>query len=300
MEDLHFPGQDAPEPAAPEVSPAPAPEATTPEETKPEDQQPPEGDQPPAPAADVPPTKPRSVYQDLKETRQEKNEFREVSVTALKALGIELKGDETPDQLKALLEQHKPAPAPKPEAPAPSTTDTPPKPADPLEAFAQEQNLDPAALKRLTEIIAQSIPPSQLSEEERSSLKALTEYKDKTEAAEQRRKEDAAIQAEAPSVKTQLAIHDDAELAAVMAEVTRLAHTTEFADKEVSYIVWKNQAELSKLVSPKKPSFESGDQGQDAVPEAEPDLTKGSVTPEMAQKAVTRTRTPSLEVRKVK
>lgn len=303
MEDRHFPGQEeAPAPEAPQVPPAPAPEAPAPE-AKPEDQQPaPEAPKAEAPAPEAPPTKKRSIYDDLKDTRQEKNDLRDVAIAALQAQGIELKGDETVEQLKSLLEQRKAAPpAPKPEAPAPSAPDTPPaKPADPLEAFAQEEGLDPAQLKRLTEIIAGSIPRSELSAEERETLKSLTDYKNKAEAAEQRRSEDATILAEAPSIKTQLAIHDDAELAAVMAEVTRLAHTPEFADKEVSYIVWKKQAELSKLVSPKKPSFETGDLGTDPAPEAEPDLSKGNVTPEAVQRAVTRTRAPALEVRKQK
>lgn len=41
-----------------------------------------------------------------------------------------------------------------------------------------------------------------------------------------------------------------------MKEIVKLSHTAEFHDKEVDYIVWKRKAELSKLISPKKPSFE--------------------------------------------
>jgi hypothetical protein len=293
-ETLHFPGQDAPEPEAPEV-PAPAPDAPKAPETKTEEQ-PPAGDPPQDPPAEVPPTKPRSIYQDLKETRQEKNELRDVAIAALQAQGIELKGDETPEQLKSLLEQHKAAPpAPKPEVPAPSAPETPP--ADPLEAFAKEEGLDPDQLKRLTDIIAKRIPASQLSAEEKETLEGLKAFKAKADADEQRRTEDAAIQAEAPNVKKTLEIQDDGELAAVMAEVTRLAHTPQFADKEVDYIVFRNREALAKLVSPKKPSFEAGDQGIDPAPEAEPDLTKGSVTPEMVQRSTSASNS-ALEVRK--
>jgi biotin carboxylase len=45
-------------------------------------------------------------------------------------------------------------------------------------------------------------------------------------------------------------------------------------------------AELAKLVSPKKPSFESGDIRPDAEPESDIDFSKGGVTPETMSRVV--------------
>lgn len=102
-------------------------------------------------------------------------------------------------------------------------------------------------------------------------------------------------------MKTQLVIHDDAELDTVMKEIVRLSHTAEFHDKEVDYIVWKNKDALSKLVSPKKPSFESGGSPAEAAPEAEPDFSAGKgITPTMAEKASQEKRGSALIIRKGK
>jgi hypothetical protein len=227
--------------------------------------------------------KPRSIYDDYKEekgkrkTAEEQAEAQKARADALEAELANARGGE-------------PAADASPKKP-----DDPP--ADELEAFAKEKGYDAAELARLSEIISKRVPASQLSAEERKTLDDLTAYKTAAEANEQRRQEDQAILAEAPAVKKQLSIERDEDLSAVMAEITRLAHTAEFSDKEVSYIAWKKSADLSKLISPMKPSFESGDQGTDAAPESEPDLTKGGVTPEMAQRAQTRTKS-ALEVRK--
>ena len=303
MEDLHFPGQDLPE-NKPEVPETPAPEVPAPTETKKEDTPPaPVMPEPPAPAPEtpkeeVPVTKPRSIYKDLKETRQEKNAWQETAVAALKAQGIELTGTETPEQVQELLAQHKtvpPAPSPTPEVPAPSPQDPP---VDPIEAFAKEKGYDPAELARLAQIIKDQIPPSQLSDEERQSLTDLKAFKEKTDADTKRREEDNAIQAEEPSVQKQLNISDASELTAVMAEIVRLAHTPEYADKPVKYIVWDKQSDLSKLVSPKKPSFENGTVAPAVEAEPEVNLSNGGVTPEMAQKANQKGSRTELEHRK--
>ena len=82
-----------------------------------------------------------------------------------------------------------------------------------------------------------------------------------------------------------------------MDELVKLAHTKEFHDKEVEYIVWKKQADLAKLVSPKKPSFESGDHNISEAHETEVDFSSGKVTPEQAQKAIFRPKS-TYEVRR--
>jgi hypothetical protein len=298
--ELHFPPGAEPETPATDVpkdepnpEEAPAPEDNAPEADKPEPDDKP-ADTPDAPEVPLP-KKPRSIYDDLKDKKQEAKEYRQVAVAALKAQGIELTGKETPAELQDLMQKHKTPEAPTPPAPAPSA------PTDELEAYAQEHGLDAPALARLAEVIGKRIPAAQLSEADRQELETLKGWKASKDAEEQRASEDREVLATAPTVKTQLEIHDDAELDTVMKEIVRLSHTKEFHDKEVDYIVWKNKDALSKLVSPKKPSFESGGSPAEAAAETEPDFSSGKgITPAMAEKASQSRGGSALEIRKGK
>ncbi|MFN3658170.1 MAG: hypothetical protein ACK4UO_13015 [Pseudolabrys sp.] len=296
-DELHYPPGAEPTPE-PTPTPAPTPEPTpTPPEppaptppAKPEDKKPEDE----TPAADPPvlPKKPRSVYDDLKETRQEKNAFKTAAIAALEAAGVKLTGKETAEELTALASKTPEVP-PTPPAPV-----TPPKkedtPADELEAFAKDNEIDPASLKRLTEIITKRIPATQLSDEEKQGLADLKTWR----ADQARAAEDAEVLATSSIVKTQLEISDDAELAIVMKEIVRLSHTKEFHDKEVEYILWKKKEALSKLVSPKKPSFEGGGSGGEAPPETQVDFSRTSgITPEMAQRGQS-TSSSALDIRR--
>src|SRR5262249_41359097 len=127
---------------------------------------------------------------------------------------------------------------------------------DDLEAFAEKEDLKPDALKDLIGIIQKQLPQPEggvITKEEAAEWRA-------ERARAKATAEDQAILDEASKVKEQLAISDETELQTVMKEVVRLAHTKEFHDKEVEYIVWKNKGALAKMVSPKKSSFEEGGQ----------------------------------------
>jgi hypothetical protein len=278
-EQPHFPGQtetEFPDALETETPPAPeTPQAETPAEPPKEDPAPEpekdkaEGDEP----ADAPKDKKRSIYDDLKDTRREAKE------SAARAEAAEAKVAE----LTALLDAQKDADTPKEKE----------KADDDLEAWAKEEGLTPEQVERFARIIASRIPVSGLSDEDKQLLAGAKEMINER----QRAKEDQAILDTAPTVKDQLSIHDEAELQAVMKEVVRLAHTPEFHDKEVEYIVWKNRDALSKMVSPKKPSFEPGSQPGEGS-DTEPDFSKGAVTPGMAQKAVEeRSRSSGYDVR---
>lgn len=281
-DELHYPPGAEPNPPTPEPTPEPTPvppkEPEQAPEPTPEAPKPGEKDKKPdEPAPEVPLLKKRSIYDDLKDERQDKAILKSVVISALEAQGVKLVGNETAEELQALAKKTPSQASPTPEPSAPS------KPTNELEAYAQENGLDATQLARLAEIIAKSIPQGQLSAEEKQQLTELTEFKAKKEAEELRTAEDNAVRAEAPKVKETLQIHDEAELKAVMDEVVRLSHTERFHDKEVGYIVWANLDALSKLVSPKKPSFESG---QSAALDAEPKEVEfsGKMTPETAQK----------------
>ena len=81
-----------------------------------------------------------------------------------------------------------------------------------------------------------------------------------------------------------------------MDEVVRLTHTPEYHDKPVKYIVWDKQVELAKMVSPKKPTFESGGQrGEGSDKDA--DFSSGGVTPLQAQQSLHEKRTSAFDIR---
>lgn len=290
MEDKHFPPGAEPEnPAeeqpetpveAPDVPTEEAPNGDTPTPGEGEAAKEPETpqDEPENPPEDPKPIKKRSIYDDLKDTRKEKNEFRDLAIAALQAAGIELQGTESPEQLRALIEQHKPANPPSPAEPAAP----PEQPKDELEAFAAEHEMDAAALSRLVEIIQKRTPSSQLSDDDKAALEQLQTWRQE----QQRSSEDAEIRSHSDVVKKELNISNDAELTNVMNELVRLSHTERFHDKEVGYILWASRTALSKMVSPKKPSFEAGGQPPSHEPAAPKDFTSGKVTPQDAAGAM--------------
>jgi hypothetical protein len=276
-EELHYPPGAEPEKPAedpkPEEKPvedkAPEPEAPKPEETKPEEEKPPKKPEEGTDAPPEEPTKKRSIYDDLKEKKREARDWQGVATAALKAQGFELNGNESVAELQALLEKKDEAKTPEERKEA----------KDDLEAFAEKEGLKPDALKELIGIISSRLPKPEGG--------ALTDEEAKEWRGERARAkaaaEDQAILSEAPKVKEQLGISDDAELATVMKEIVRLAHTKEFHDKEVGYIVWKHKDALAKMVSPKKPSFEEGGQRDESH-----DSTKGfsgKMTPMQAERA---------------
>lgn len=259
-EELHYPPGAEPEKSA-EEPPAKdeAPEAKPDEGDKPEEGK----DEPVDKTEDAKPEptllKKRTIYDDYKDkkaevkTEKERADAAEAKIAELQGLQDAKDEATTPEE--------------KTEA------------AKDIKQYAEKYKLDPDGLEELKSILLSDIPKpdSVLTAEEAKQWR-----EERAQAA--RTAEDNQILAIAPSVKTQLNIQDDAEVATVMKEIVRLAHTPEFHDKEVEYIVWKNQEALSKLVSPKNASFEQGGHAPDAEAPAKLDYSSGRVTPIQAQK----------------
>ena len=255
------PEGDEPKPNGDDAKPEPGKEETP--EAKPEEE--------PKPEEPIKKEK-RSIYDDLKDKKHELKTEQELRKAA-EARNAELEG------LLAAKDEAK-TPSEKKEA------------AKDIQEFAEKHGYEPAQIEELTSILTARLPKADtvLTPEEAQQWR-----EERAKAA--RDAEDRAILDTAPSVKTQLHIQDDAELQTVMKEVVKLAHTAEFHDKEVEYIIWKKKDELSKLVSPKKPSFEQGGQKGEAQPDVEPDFSKGGVTPEQASKVMFPKRGATMEVR---
>lgn len=300
-EELHFPGQVTDEqPTPPEVTPeapadepapeAPAPEAPAAEEEKPEDAT------PESEPADEPPKviKPRSIYDDLKDERKDRKtaqaqaeQWQATALSAAKAAGIELSGTETLEDLQALLTAKATAETPAEEGAAD----------DDLSSFAEAQGMSADALTQLITLIEKRVGRPALPEDIASELAEFRQWRNTSKQQEQRAAEDQAILASAPAVQKQLDITDAAELKTVMDEVVKLSHTKEFHDKEIEYIVWKNQDKLAKLVSPKKDSFEQGGSHIQGDGAPAPDFSSGKVTPAQAAAATQGGHKSSLEIR---
>lgn len=271
-EEKHIPGQAEAEvtseekPTEEEAPKAPEPEKEKEPEAKPEEKKPEEAPEPQI-------KKPRSIYDDLKDKKHELKETRTELETATARVA----------ELEALVTTQKEAETPKEKS----------KAAADIKEYAEKHGLDADSLDELTNVILSRVPKAEIP----MTPEEVAEWRQERDRSK-RQAEDQAILASAPSVKNQLVIHDDAELQTVMQEVVKLAHTAEFADKEVDYIVWKNREALSKLVSPKKPSFEQGGQQGEATGDDIPELS-AKATPLQAQKAIEgRGRTGELEIRR--
>jgi hypothetical protein len=272
-EEKVYPGKELPEePAPPEPKPEEMPEEPEEEpkeDPKPEEKPEPEKDKE-TPKETEPLPKKRSIYDDLKDKKKEVKDAKAEAEAARKEAD-DAKAEAT--KLQGLLDAKDDAKTPKEKA----------KADDDIQAFIDKHNgeqLTAESLTELAQIIAGRVKPGDLPEDVREKLKFL----DTLQADQKRLTEDAETRKSALIVKKTLEISDDAELETVMNEIVRLTHTNEFHDKEVEYILWKNREAFSKLVSPKKPSFESGDTKPDGDGDAEIDFSK-PITPEQAQKA---------------
>ena len=260
---------ETPEPApVPEPEPTPADQ----EEETPEPEPTPEPDKVEPEPEPTPEkiTKPRSIYKEHKETKRE-----------LKSTKSELETSQARiTELEALLEHGGNAQTPADKA----AID------DDLRSFAEAEGLDPEGLTKITNFLAKRIGNEKVPDSIQQKLNDLEAWKADQLATSQRSQEDRAIDAQAPAVKDQLKdlgfeVHVPAEADAIMTEVKRLAHTPEYADKPVKYIVWDKQQELAKMISPKKPSFETQVPNTAAAAASEIDFSKGGFTPEQAAKA---------------
>lgn len=245
----------------------------------------------PKPAAEPPVepeptiTKPRTIYQDHKETKEKLRD----SKSEVEKLNQQIADKDT--EIANLKEK-----AEKAETPAEKKEVT-----DEIAALAEELGTTPEQMSKLADFINKKVQPapvapvSPLSEEDKSALARIRETEAKTAAAAAFKEELSAL---APKLKEEFPSAPDADMTAVTAEIDRLAHTTQYHDKPLAYILWENKAKLEKLVSPKRPSIGDGGATPPAPPAPVQDETDYSenVTPAALSKPTTRA--PSTEIRK--
>jgi hypothetical protein len=127
---------------------------------------------------------------------------------------------------------------------------------DDLEAFAEEIQADPQALKRMRELFTKDLQGQGLSEDDRKAIEqAKTIIAGQSKLAEQQAFEDE-FRNIAPSLKSEFPNASDEEMQSIKKELDKISHTEKYHDKDLDYVVFKNKEVLSKLVSPQKRGIE--------------------------------------------
>lgn len=204
--------------------------------------------------------KPRSIYQDLKETRGQVKTERELRETAERERDdlkkqFEDKGEKTVDQ--------------------------------DIQAYAAEIGADPEALQRMRDIFLKDLPKANVIPPElQENMAAFTQWQ-----ADQGKANEATIfnqefQAATPTLKQIFQNVSDDDMTKIKAKVDELAHTAKYADKDLDYVIFKEQEALKPLVSPKKPGIESKgrvDGHELSDTEFDPNADISKMTPKQAE-----------------
>jgi hypothetical protein len=273
-------GQPSPENPAPEQKPKekPAEDNKPATDPKPEEKQ----EEKPEEKPDAPlQTKPRTIYDDYKDKKKEVKE-KDSEIDVLKTQLSEK------DRLIAdLTEKAKLAetPAEKQEV------------EDEISQIAEKIGADPEGIKVLTEFLSKKLVKPvgvEISPEDLEAIKNFRESKNQQESKAQFTKEwnvfEPSLKAEFPSVSNE-------ELEVIREVVDKLAHSPKYADKEVDYIYFKEKANLSKLISPKRPSYE-GSNSDKTTPDGDTEVELSSKsTPMDAMKATSKQPSSGLEIR---
>lgn len=171
--------------------------------------------------------------------------------------------------------------------------------ADDIAEFAESIGADPEAIEKLEAFMKKRIANADgagITKEDVEFVKKFQAERAQTQAQDDFKKEWSAL---APSIKKEFPGISDADLASVEKAIDKIAHSEGFNDKELDYIYFKKKTELAKLISPKRPTFESGgnareNEGGDAQVEL-----SGRSTPMDVMAAQSQDRRPeSLEIRK--
>lgn len=265
-------------PEKPEEKPAETPEAPKPEE-KPEDKKP---EDKPEEKPDNLPTKPRTIYETLKD----KKEIIRENKTEIDTLKSQLAEKDTEIADLKKKSENAETPAEKKEI------------SDEITALAEEIGATPEGIAKLTDFITKAVKPGEstagLSEEDKQALADLRQTEALRKAQDQFTAEWGKFE---PALKTEFPNVSAEDLATVKKEVDRLAHTPEYNTFPVDYIYFKEKATLSKLISPKRPSYEGVDHQTTVEGDADVELS-GRSTPMDAQKATEKRVGSQLDIRK--
>lgn len=224
----------APEEEKPQEAPAanePAPEEPAPKMEEPKDEE------PKAPEPLQPPKEPkkRSVYDALKQHKQAERTERELRVQA----------ERERDELKKQLEKLSNASTPQERQDA----------NDDIEALAQEIGADPAALRKLRDVLLKNAQPN-LDPQVLENINRVLEWQSQNAQAIEAQEFEQEFQATLPTIKELFPAATADELKAIREQVDAIAHSEGWNDKPLDYVIFKHKEVLGALVSPKKRGIE--------------------------------------------
>ena len=212
--EVDLPAEATPEAEVSEPAPEPAAEPKL-EENKPEEPQ---------------ERKPRSIYHDLKDTRNDLKAERDLREQA----------ERERDELKAKLEM-------------PAATIQ----ANDLDTFALEIGADPQAIRKMRELFLKDMPASTITPELQTKLDQFEAWqKDNGQAIAQQQFE-SEFKSAVPQLQRMFPTASTEDISAMKGEIDALAHSPEFHDKEIDYIAFRNQEKLSALITPHRRGLES-------------------------------------------
>lgn len=185
------------------------------------------------------PEKKRSIYHDLKDTKRDLKTERESREKA------EQERDALAEKLKALDEA--------------GTKEEQAEAADEIEEFLnahQEWNAD--AIREFIKLAQRGVSP-QLPDDLAKDLKEFQTWKALNSEAIERDLFEKDFKATLPALREIFPKASDQDFDAIKAELDKISHTAEFADKDLDYVAFRNKDALSALITPRKRGMESKD-----------------------------------------
>jgi hypothetical protein len=171
----------------------------------------------------------RSIYQDLKEKKNEVKTERELREQA----------ERERDELRVKLEAKDNAPV-----------------SDELEAFAKEIDADPATIRKMKELFLKEATVASIPADLQEQLRQFQEFQKTNNDAVATVQFDTEFKQAQPTLTKMFPNATAEETSLIKEKLNELAHTEQYHDKELDYIAFKNQDVLSTLLSPKKRGLE--------------------------------------------
>ncbi len=191
--------------------------------------------------------KKRSIYTDYKEKKEDLKKEKEARETA----------ERERDEFKTKLEALESAGANKNEIR---------KAQDDIDAFAEANKLDPEALKTMRDLFLKDFKaPQSLSEEDRKTLEDAKSFVATNRKTVEKQEFEEEFASTLPTLKELFPKATAEEFVNIKKEVDKIAHSKDWNDKTLDYVIFKNKDSLTKLVSPKKRGMEGKNSIEDNV-----------------------------------
>lgn len=192
-------------------------------------------EQPTEPLQETKEPRKRSIYDEYKEKKSELKTERELREAA----------EQERDELRAKYEAVANATTPQERVEA----------QDELEQFAAEIGADPQAIKRMRALFLKDVQPT-VDPELAKDLQEFKAWKAQNSQVLEKQLFDQEFSKVTPSIKEMFPSVSDEELNTIKAKLDEVAHSKDYHDKDLDYVVFKHRDVLSALVSPKKRGME--------------------------------------------